>query len=289
MKAMLLAAGEGTRLRPFTLQLPKPAIPFLGVPLADHGIRLLTELGPCDLVVNHHHLSDDIHRLFHRSQMQSYKVEFSDESSSLLGSGGAVHKASAFLKDEKNFVVMNGDEVILPHRSGQIREAYESHVGSGRLATMIVIDHPEVGQKFGGAWATADEEIRQFSKSPVPLLKGWHYIGIIFLSNRVFSFFKSDVVEENLLYETLTLAIAKGESVVVHPIAAEWFETGNPFDFRLATETCLDELLKDRPAPWALDLQNFLATQKTQGPLVEASDALLIQKMDRVQRKIKGR
>lgn len=285
MKAMILAAGEGTRLRPFTLRLPKPAIPFLGVPLVDHGLRVLEELGPVDLVVNHHHLSEEILRLFQRPVLAGRKIEFSDERSGLLGSGGGVHKARAFLENQDHFAVMNGDELILTHRDGQVKEAWEEHEASGRLATILAIRHPEVGRKFGGIWCE-NGNVRQFSKTPIEGLEGWHYVGILFLSKRVFPYFKPEIVEENLLYETLTLAMSRGEEVRVHPLRADWFETGNPADFLEATERCLDAILSDAPPPWAPGLRKFLSSRTLLSPLIESDETLLMHKYRAAIRKL---
>jgi mannose-1-phosphate guanylyltransferase len=279
---MILAAGEGTRLRPYTLTLPKPAIPFLGVPLIDYGLRLLNELGPCDLVVNHHHLSQEILKLFHNPLYGRRNIHFSDEREVLLDSGGGVHKAQPILETEDHFVVMNGDELILPHESGQIAKAYDAHVRSGRIATLLVMDHPLVGKKFGGVWCNVRHEVTLFSKTPLPGLKGWHYIGILFLARRVFNSFKSGLEKENLLYDTLTTAMSKGETVGVIPIRTEWFETGNPTDFIQASETCLNAMNTEPSLPWARDLKEFVLKHEMQAPLVEQDQALLVKTIERL-------
>jgi mannose-1-phosphate guanylyltransferase len=286
MKAMILAAGEGTRLRPYTLRLPKPAIPFLGVPLVDYCIRILDEIQCREFVVNHHHMSDEIIRLFQRPLLAGRNVEFSDERSSLLGSGGGVHKAKPFLEKEKNFAVMNGDEIILSHRTGQIRSAWDEHVSSGRLATILVTAHPEVGKKFGGVWCDQQTRVQAFSKTPISGLKGWHYIGLLFLSNRVFNYFKPEIVEENLLYETLSLGMSKGEEIRVFPMEAEWFESGNPQDFRMAVEVCLSEINSENPKEWAKELKRFLTTRSLVAPLIEQDDPLLMTKFEQTMKKL---
>lgn len=283
MKAMILAAGEGTRLRPFTMTLPKPAIPFLGVPLADYGIHLLDEIGRPDLVVNLYHLPNEVRRLFARPVLRDRKIDFSDETLGLLGSGGGLHKAKDFLSSEPHFVAVNGDEVILPHAEGQIRAAYQNHVESGRLATIVATQNPEVGTKFGGVWCDETLRVVRFSKTAVSGLTGWHYAGIVFYSQRLFSYFKSTLVEENILYETLTSAMTKNETVAVFPIRAEWYETGNPTDFKAATAACLDALTSSAPPPWAVLLRDFLRAQTPIAPLVEKDDPLLAHRLAKLQ------
>lgn len=274
MKAMILAAGEGTRLRPYTLSLPKPAIPFLGVPLAYYGVELLKEVGASQLVVNHYHLSGEIRKLF-----AGRPVQFSDETSGLLGSGGGIHKAKSYLETETDFLVLNGDEIILPERDGQLRAALAHHQSSGHLMTICVKNHPDVGTKFGGVWTDANNKVVQFSKTPVEGLKGWHYTGILILSNRIFSYFKSSLIEENILYETATLAMSHGEKVAAFEIDCQWFETGNPSDFKAATEHCLEALEQPDLRGWSRWLHRFLSTQSPQEPLVEKEDLLLAKKL----------
>jgi NDP-sugar pyrophosphorylase family protein len=68
MNVMLLAAGEGTRLRPYTLEKPKPCIPFLSVPLAFYSLSLLSEINVHNLVTNVFHLPDQVQNLFLKFQ-----------------------------------------------------------------------------------------------------------------------------------------------------------------------------------------------------------------------------
>ena len=286
MKAMILAAGEGTRLRPFTLQLPKPAIPFLGVPLAFYGLHLAREVGVNEIVVNHFHLSGEIKSLF--QGLPGYQVQFSDESEGLLGSGGGIHKARPFLENETTFLVLNGDEIILPKLEGQLKSALEHHERSNNIMTILVKDHPDVGTKFGGVWADPQNKVIQFSKTPIASLKGWHYTGIILFSNRIFAHFKNAVVEENILYETAAKAMQAGEKVEAYPIQCEWFETGNPTDFLTATQTCVEKLEAPAIGGWSQWLWNFLKTQQPRSPLVEANDPMMVKKIEMLWQRLKA-
>src|SRR5690606_10538962 len=70
------------------------------------------------------------------------------------------------------------------------------------------------------------------------------FLGVMILKERVFGFFNPTVTDENILYETLTKAMAAGEKVYTYDCKAEWFETGNPEDFLSATEVCINEIEK---------------------------------------------
>ena len=177
MNLLLLCAGEGTRFRPHTLTTPKPAIPFLGIPLACYSLSWAEELSIQKLVANTYHLPEGIHQLIKGIRHGISNVAFSDEFPKLMGSGGGIAAAANHLQGYDEFLVMNGDEVFLPKRTGFLKEALEQHRSENRLATLFVMEHPEVGKKFGGVWATAENRILGFGKTPVSgAKKGWHFL-----------------------------------------------------------------------------------------------------------------
>lgn len=107
MKAMLLAAGRGERLRPLTDRVPKPLIPIAGEPLIVHQIRWLERAGIRDLVINLHHLGDDIERALGSGADFRVRIRYSREET-LLETGGGIVRALPLL-GAASFVVLNGD------------------------------------------------------------------------------------------------------------------------------------------------------------------------------------
>ena len=106
--AMVLAAGLGTRMRPLTDRIPKPLVSLAGKPLIDHVLARLAEAGVTNVVVNVHHMADQIEE--HLADRTVPHVQISDERGELLDTGGGVMRARAKLGNESIFI-HNSDSV----------------------------------------------------------------------------------------------------------------------------------------------------------------------------------
>src|SRR5215210_1662770 len=126
MKAMLLAAGLGTRLMPLTSDLPKPMMPVLDRPALAHIVEGLERQGYGELVVNLHHHPDAVRDYF--GERLSYRVE-----ERLLGTAGGVRNAASFFGDE-SIVVVSGDSL----NELAVGELVAAHRESGAVATIVV-------------------------------------------------------------------------------------------------------------------------------------------------------
>ena len=107
MRAMILAAGFGTRLKPLTLELPKPMFPVLNKPLLEHTLDLLSSQGIQDIIINVHHLPEKIIEHFRDGSDFGVRLKFSVEEE-ILGTAGGIKKAQSFL-ESGTFLVMNSD------------------------------------------------------------------------------------------------------------------------------------------------------------------------------------
>lgn len=107
-RAMVLAAGLGTRMRPLTEKLPKPLVPVEGRPLIDHVLDRLEEAGVDTAVVNVHHFADML--TDHLARRRSPRIVISDERDLLLESGGGIRKALGEFGDTPFFVI-NSDTI----------------------------------------------------------------------------------------------------------------------------------------------------------------------------------
>ncbi len=109
MKALLFAAGLGTRLKPFTDHHPKALAEVAGKTLLEHNIRYLQGFGIRDVVVNVHHFAEQIEEVIVKNNGFGSRVKISDERAEVLETGGGLLKALPLLEGEQNFVVMNVD------------------------------------------------------------------------------------------------------------------------------------------------------------------------------------
>lgn len=249
MNVMLLAAGEGTRLRPYTYIRPKPAIPFMNIPLAAYPLAFLENLPINRLIVNTFHLPTKIVDLFVQLPHGARHLNFSHEIERILGNGGGLEYAKDYFLGQGDLILMNSDEVILPVLPQQMQKALEHHQSSGAFCTLLTMHHPGVGSQFGGVWLDESEHVQGFGLIPPnpQCKKAEHFIGVQILSEEIFNYLPRGGVASNILYDGVSKAIAAGKKVQRYNIDCLWYETGNPKDFLHATETCL-QLLSRAPA-----------------------------------------
>lgn len=109
MKAMILAAGLGTRLKPVTDSLPKALVPVAGRPAIEWLILKMIRAGIRQIIINVHHFAEKITDFVHRNNCFGIDIQFSRESDQLLDTGGGLKKASWFLNGEGPFLLHNVD------------------------------------------------------------------------------------------------------------------------------------------------------------------------------------
>lgn len=134
MKAMIFAAGLGTRLKPLTDSMPKAMVPIAGKPLLEHVIRKLIAAGFDEIIINVHHFADQIIDFLKANDNFGVRIAISDETDALLETGGGIKKAHTFFDDGKPFLIHNVD--ILSDID--LKALYESHVNTAATATLVV-------------------------------------------------------------------------------------------------------------------------------------------------------
>jgi mannose-1-phosphate guanylyltransferase len=183
MRAMVLAAGLGTRLRPITYAIPKPMAPVLNRPVMEHIVRLLARHGFTEAVANLHWFPETIEGHFGDGSAFGVELSYSHEEK-LLGTSGGVRNAAGFLGD--SFLVISGD-ALTDIDLGAMREFHESRQGIATLATKRVDDTTQ----FGVAITGADGRIQGFQEKPDPseALSDLANCGIYMFRSEIFDFF----------------------------------------------------------------------------------------------------
>jgi mannose-1-phosphate guanylyltransferase len=160
MRAMVLAAGLGTRLRPITYAVPKPMVPVLNRPVMEHSVRLLVRHGFSEAIANLHWFPETIEGHFGDGSELGIELSYSHEEQ-LLGTAGGVRNVAEFLGD--SFLVVAGD-ALTDIDFTAMREFHESHDGLVTLATKRVANTDEYGVVIAGE----DGRIQGFQEKPDP-------------------------------------------------------------------------------------------------------------------------
>jgi len=134
MKAIIFAAGLGTRLKNITDDKPKALVEVNGVTLLEIALRKLKYYGFKDIIINIHHYHEQIKAFINNLRYDDLRITVSDESSKLLGTGGGIKKASGFFSGEEAFLAYNVDVIT----NLDLGEFYRKHITSGALATLAV-------------------------------------------------------------------------------------------------------------------------------------------------------
>lgn len=154
MKALIFAAGMGTRLKPFTDEHPKALAKVNGVPLLERNIKYLQSFGINDFVINIHHFGGQILAFLAENDNFGANVEISNEHEELLETGGGLLFAKKFLENEKTFLIMNVDILTDLNISNFVR----LHETKGAMVTLAVSDR---------------ESSRKLMFNEKMFLKGW--------------------------------------------------------------------------------------------------------------------
>jgi NDP-sugar pyrophosphorylase family protein len=188
MKAMIFAAGLGTRLKPITDMLPKALVPVAGKPLIEHVCRKLKNAGIEEAVVNVHHFADKVENWV--SDQHIMQLQISDERECLLETGGAVLHAREYLQGCGRFLIHNVD--ILSNldlgwfESSAPMDAMASLLVSRRKTSRMLLFDPET-MRLVGWHNTSTGQIRSpFEDIDPGKCLALAFSGIHIMSDRVF-------------------------------------------------------------------------------------------------------
>lgn len=231
LRAMILAAGYGTRLYPLTIDRAKPALPFLNRPLVGYVAEYLARHGCREVAVNLHHMGDSVRHALGDGSRFGVDLTYIEEPE-ILGTGGALANARPFL-DQGTFIVINGKIVT----DIDLSDALVTHKRRGALAT-LVLRRNRTRERFSTVNITADERIAGFGTAPAkesdnarvqvankadsvdaPLM----FTGIQILEPEIFAYIPPHGFSHTTT-EVYPAAIRRGELVAAHIAEGMWHE-----------------------------------------------------------------
>ena len=240
MKAMIFAAGLGTRLRPLTNDKPKALVKLKGIPLLERVILKVSKAGFREIVVNVHHYAEDVVRFLAEKDHFGLKIHISDESDLLLETGGGLKKAASFFDDGKPFLVHNTDIIS----DIDLKKMYDFHCNTNALATLAVRQRKtsrylmfnEKDELAG--WVNTKTGQRKISRTGASRVILKAFSGIHVIDPALFSFFPDEKVFSII---DVYLKAAKTNSILAYAHDdGQWLDVGKPEQLKLAEKFVVD-------------------------------------------------
>ena len=227
MKAMVLCAGFGTRLRPLTDTVPKPLVPLCGLPLLQYNFALLRGAGVREVVINTHHLAAEMERgAVALAAKLDLGLAVSREERHILGTGGGVRKAAALL-GEGTFFLLNGDMIF----DLDLAAALAAHRAAGAVATMVLAPYPP-GASYAAVEVDGESRVRRIagrgaSGQGEPPLHKRHFTGVHVLESEVIARLPAEG-ESDINRTAYVRLIHEGAKVTGFEQRGYWGDLGAP-------------------------------------------------------------
>ena len=244
LKAMVMAAGMGSRLEPITLKLPKPLIPVMNRPLMDIILSQLHNIGVNEVISNTYYLANQIIDRY-KSNKLGIKFNYIKETE-LSGTAGGVKKCQFFFDEGEDFIVISGDVLT----TADIKEGIEIHKKSGAIATIGVKQVPhELVSHFGVVVTDDKGYIIEFQEKP-PLEEAKSNLintGIYIFNYKIF-----DYIPENTFYDfaknVFPKLLTEGQ-INTFKIAEYWNDIGTIGQYKQSIQDVFNGLCKIEHTP----------------------------------------
>ena len=255
LKAMVMAAGMGSRLEPVTLILPKPLMPIMNRPLMDIILSQLHSIGVKDVISNTYYLADQI---IERYKNNKLGINFSYiKETALSGTAGGVKKCQFFFDEGEDFIVMSGDGLT----NVDIKKGIEIHKKSKAIATIGIkaIPHDEVSH-FGVVVTDNDGYITEFQEKPLVEDAKSNFIntGIYIFNYRIF-----DYIPENTFYDFAKNVFPKlleEKQINTFPVDGYWNDIGTISQYKQSMQDIFNGICKIEHSPIVeTNLGNYVA------------------------------
>lgn len=235
MKAMVLAAGLGTRLKPITFGIPKPMVPVIDRPAMAHLLTLVAKHGFTDVVANLHYFPDTIREYFGSGSDFGVEIEYNFEPE-LLGTAGGVRAVSESLTEGgEPFLIISGDALT----DIDLTKLIERHKSAGGVATLTVKRVPDT-REYGVVLHDADGRITGFQEKPEPedALSDLGNCGIYVFSPEIFDYFP-DTEFVDWAQDVFPVLLEREVPFFIHEIDEYWNDVGSLGELRSGTYDAL--------------------------------------------------
>lgn len=238
VKGFVLAAGLGTRLLPITNSIPKPLVPVGHIPLVGYALRLLSHHGITEVIVNTHHLKDELKAALGSGERFGVSIVYSEEED-ILGTGGGLKKMHHLLEDD-TFVVINSD-ILIDLDLGRV---LDFHRRRGALATMVLREHPQE-DTYGGIEVNDAGRIRRIlgQGHQEEGLRSLMFTGVHILEPRFLEYIPPDV-ETCINRYAYMKALANDEKLYGFVTDGYWADAGTPTRYYNANIDALSQAMK---------------------------------------------
>ena len=235
MKAMILAAGLGTRLKPLTDNKPKALVELAGKTLLEHSIEKLVAAGVSDIIINVHHFHEMMKNFIQSLNYNGVSLSISDEKEILLDTGGGLWKAKDFFNDGQPFILYNVDIIS----DIDLIDFYKEHKKSESIATLAVTIRTAVrtflweDNKLCG-WRNNNTGEEIISNNARKEFLQMAFSGIHCINPQIFELYNADGV---FSIKDVYLKIAKEQNIAAYLHNAEnWYDTGTVENLRKAEQ-----------------------------------------------------
>jgi NDP-sugar pyrophosphorylase family protein len=278
LQAVILAGGMGTRLRPLTLNRPKPVVPLVNVPFLHHQLALLAAHGITDVILSVSHLPDVIRGIMGDGRTAGVRLRYVVESEP-LGTAGGVRNAADLV--EGRVVVLNGD-VLTDVDLGAMLAVHEARQAQATIF-LTPVDNPTA---YGLVELEADGRVRRFLEKP-----GWDEVttntinaGIYVLERELLDLIPKGQ-PSSIEREFFPLLLERRIPFVGHVPRAYWLDIGTAVKYHQAHQDLLDRLVQTPVSPpgrrvpegWVEPSADLHSTVRLRAPVVIGSDCRLEQ------------
>lgn len=233
VKAVIMAGGQGTRLKAVSGDTPKPMVPLLGRPILEHILILLKKEGFEDICITLRYKADEIKNYFGNGEKFGLRIRYSTEDAP-LGTAGGVKNCRDFFGDE-DFLVISGDAAC----DFRLHELMARHKAENAAVTMALYKNPNP-LSYGLTVTDGEGRVRSFIEKPnwPRVVSDMVNTGIYIISPRVMELVP-DGREFDFAKELFPLLLGKGEKILGIAMDGYWCDVGSPLSYY---RCCVDAL-----------------------------------------------